>query len=139
MYIHRGATFQRGHGLGNVFRGLFNFFAPMVKSGAKRAIRSGAARAIKKSAKKAIVSQVKRFAGDVLSGENVASSGKKRMKMAKDQIYSAINAEIVRKPRPTSTKRQSKRKSPIKKNKKNKKNKKKNRPSYLTGRKISLI
>ena len=64
-----GARFQRGYGLGSIFKGLFRWAMPHLQQGAKtlgkRALQTGVD-----------------VAQDVLAGENVKTATKKRAKQA---------------------------------------------------------
>ena len=64
-----GARFQRGYGLGSIFKGLFRWAMPHLQQGAKmlgkRALQTGV-----------------QVAQDVLAGENVKTATKKRAKQA---------------------------------------------------------
>ena len=64
-----GARFQRGYGLGSIFKGLFRWAMPHLQQGAKmlgkRALQTGV-----------------QVAQDVLGGENVKTATKKRAKQA---------------------------------------------------------
>ena len=64
-----GARFQRGYGLGSIFRGLFRWAVPLLQQGAKMLGR------------KALQTGVS-VAQDVLAGENVKTATKKRAKQA---------------------------------------------------------
>ena len=61
-----GAQYQRGHGLGSLFGGLFRSAMPLIKRGAvalgKGALKTGV-----------------RIAGDVLSGQNIKTAAKRRV------------------------------------------------------------
>ena len=64
-----GARFQRGYGLGSIFRGLFRWAVPHLQQGAKML------------GKKALQTGVS-VAQDVLAGENLKTATKKRVKQA---------------------------------------------------------
>ena len=64
-----GARFQRGYGLGSIFKGLFRWAMPHLQQGAKML------------GKKALQTGVQ-VAQDVLGGENVKTVTKKRAKQA---------------------------------------------------------
>ena len=64
-----GARFQRGYGLGSIFKGLFRWALPHLQQGAKVL------------GKKALQTDVQ-VAQDVLAGENVKTATKKRAKQA---------------------------------------------------------
>ena len=64
-----GARFQRGYGLGSIFKGLFRWALPHLQQGAKVL------------GKKALQTGVQ-VAQDVLAGENVKTATKKRAKQA---------------------------------------------------------
>ena len=64
-----GARFQRGYGLGSIFKGLFRWAMPHLQQGAKML------------GKKALQTGVD-VAQDVLAGENVKTATKKRAKQA---------------------------------------------------------
>ena len=67
--VFRGRRFQRGHGIGGVLKGLFRSAMPLIKKGAKSlgnlALETGA-----------------QVAKDVMAGENIKSSVKRRGKQA---------------------------------------------------------
>ena len=64
-----GARFQRGYGLGSIFKGLFRWAMPHLQQGAKML------------GKKSLQTGVQ-VAQDVLGGENVKTATKKRAKQA---------------------------------------------------------
>ena len=68
-----GARFQRGYGLGSIFRGLFRWAVPHLQQGAKM---------LGKKALQTGVSVVQ----DVLAGENLKTATKKRAKQARKKI-----------------------------------------------------
>ena len=75
-----GATVQRGHGLGSLFGGLIRSVMPLIKRGAlplkKGALKTGFG-----------------VAGDVLSGQSIKSSAKRRLKeTGKDMISKVLGS-----------------------------------------------
>lgn len=98
MPIYRGSTGQqRGYGLGGLLGGLFRSAIPLLKKGAamagKQALRTGAD-----------------IAQDVLSGENIKTATKKRLKSAGRQMGSRVLTKLqtgrgkgVKKKKPTAT------------------------------------
>ena len=72
-----GGRVQRGHGLGSLFGGLIRSAVPLIKSGAialwKRALKTGL-----------------NVAGDVLSGQSLKNSAKRRVKEAGKDLVSTI-------------------------------------------------
>ena len=68
-----GSRYQRGYGLGSIFKGLFRWAVPCLKQGAK---------ALGKKALKTGVNVVQ----DVLEGENVQAAVTKRGKQANDIV-----------------------------------------------------
>lgn len=73
--VFAGAPMQRGHGLGNVFRGLARVALPLLKKGATRL------------GKQALKTGVK-IAGDALKGKNIKTAVRGRMKEAGRQLLS---------------------------------------------------
>lgn len=73
--VFQGGRYQRGYGLGSIFKGLFRWAVPRLKQGAK---------ALGKKALKTGVNVVQ----DVLEGENVQAAVTKRGKQAIDDIVS---------------------------------------------------
>lgn len=67
--IFAGVPYQRGSGLGSIFRGLFRFLWPAVKN-------------IGKSAGREALQAGAEIASDVLKGENIKRSAKRRGKQA---------------------------------------------------------
>ena len=75
-----GARVQRGHGLGSLFGGLIRSAMPLIKRGAlalgKRALKTGLG-----------------VAGDVLSGQSIKSSAKRRLKeTGKDMVSKMLGS-----------------------------------------------
>ena len=75
------ARFQRGYGLGSIFKGLFRWALPHLQQGAKVL------------GKKALQTGVQ-VAQDVLAGENVKTATKKRAKQALG-LPSQISSQLV--------------------------------------------
>ena len=76
--VYAGSRYQRGHGLGSVFGGLFKAAAPLLKKGAqalgREALKTGL-----------------QIAGDVAKGKNLKQAAKSRVKTAgKNMINKAI-------------------------------------------------
>jgi len=65
--VYRGYVGQRGGGLGSVLGGLFRSAVPLLKSGGKQLLKHGAKAGLK-------------VLDDVMSGQSIASSAKKRAK-----------------------------------------------------------
>ena len=78
--VYRGASFQRGYGLGGTFRRFFNWIIPIVKKHALPAIESGA-----KFVGKTALSSAGDFVKDVASGKNIKEA-------AQDRIETAVSA-----------------------------------------------
>ena len=82
--VFRGTRMQKGHGLGGLFRGLFKSAMPLLKSGMK-----AAAPMLKRGAKtlgKQVLDSGMNLAGDLLDGESIKSSARKRVLEAKNQL-----------------------------------------------------
>ena len=77
----QGKMYQRGHGLGNIFRGIFKFLMPMAKSVAKtvgkQALHTGFD----------IVS-------DTIKGQNIKQAAKQRGREAAGKLLDAVKSNI---------------------------------------------
>ena len=69
--VFRGVKYQRGYGLGGVFRRLFRFIMPMVKEHGLPLLRSVGESAIK---------GVSNLANDAIKGKNFKESAEQRFK-----------------------------------------------------------
>ena len=92
-----GARVQRGHGFGSLFSGLLRSVAPLIKRGAvalgKRALTTGA-----------------QIAGDVVAGQNIKKSAKRRATAAgRDLMQSLLNTPPLPGKRVKRTKRTTRR------------------------------
>lgn len=67
--VFAGASVQRGHGLGNVIRGLFNSVVPIFKT-------------VGKTVGKQALQTGLQIAGDIAGGENLKESAKRRTREA---------------------------------------------------------
>ena len=65
--VYAGGRFQRGHGLGSIFRGLSKAAMPLLKSGAKTLGREA-------------LKTVFNIAGDVVQGKNLKQAATTRLK-----------------------------------------------------------
>jgi hypothetical protein len=81
-YIHQAGTgypvfagrrYQRGHGLGSIFGGLFKAAMPLLKQGAKN---------LKREALKTGLN----IAGDVVQGRNIKQAAKSRLKSTGENL-----------------------------------------------------
>jgi hypothetical protein len=76
-----GARIQRGHGLGSILSGLFRSALPLLKRGAmalgRQALSTGA-----------------QMAGDVLGGESLKASAKRRLKSAGSELLQKAAAHL---------------------------------------------
>ena len=74
-----GSRVQRGHGFGSLLGGLLRTVAPLIKRGAlalgNRALKTGTATQI---------------AGDVLSGQNIRTAAKRRVKIAGNELLQSL-------------------------------------------------
>lgn len=73
LEYYRGASFQRGHGLGGIFRSIFRAAVPLLKSGAK-------------AVGKQLFHSGVGLLNDVSRGENVSTAAKRRAKEAGRQL-----------------------------------------------------
>ena len=102
---YSGAAFQKGHGVGGLFRGLFRMAIPLMKSvGAslgRRAVKAGVA-----------------LAGDALRGRNMKEAVKTRLgQTVMDEIGSRLGKRKSTKPRKPPTKKRRKTTASKKRNK----------------------
>ena len=72
-----GSRVQRGHGFGSLLGGLLRTVAPLIKRGAlalgNRALKTGT-----------------QIAGDVLSGQNIRTAAKRRVKIAGNELLQSL-------------------------------------------------
>ena len=104
-----GIPYQRGNGLGSLFRGLFRVLLPVVKSAGravgKQALRTGA-----------------QIASDLVAGESLKSSVENRGRRGASNLLKKAAAEIkqqgkgigARKEKPVKRKAPTKKKTPVK-------------------------
>lgn len=95
--IHRGLSYQRGTGLGNIFRSLLNIITPLFKSGAKIALKSGKKLATSKTAQSALKSLKKdikkggvNVLANILEGKNVKQGVKQDISKSRENLAKTI-------------------------------------------------
>ena len=81
--------FQRGRGVGGIFRTLMKGIVPVVNYVGKF-LKSPTGRAVKNSVKKAALESGGQFISDVISGKNIKSSLKENSTSARDKIATRI-------------------------------------------------
>ena len=76
-----GSNFQRGHGLGNLFRGLFRMIVPIASAAAKtlgrEAVFTGA-----------------NIAHDVLSGQNIKTAAKRQGRQSASRLVDKVQKKL---------------------------------------------
>lgn len=89
--VFYGAKYQRGHGLGSIFKSFYRWISPIFKTHALPILKEGASvlgqEAIKTAAN---------IANDTLSGKKLEESAIERAKEAVDSISSKANSYIKR-------------------------------------------
>ena len=98
--------FQRGRGVGGIFRTLMRGIVPVVNYVGKF-LKSPVGKAIKSSVKKAAVESGGQFISDVVSGKNVKESLKQNSISARNKVSSRIKllADPTTHPKPKPRKR----------------------------------
>lgn len=81
LAVYRGATVQRGHGIGGFFSSLFKGAMPLLKSGLK-------------TVGKEMLNAGVDIARDALHGKNVKQSAKERMMRSGDNLLGALSAKM---------------------------------------------
>ena len=109
-----GSPYQRGYGLGGVFRNIFKWIMPIVGQHALP---------VAKSVGKELLRTATNIAQDTLDGEEIGTSTKKRLRESIKNISEKIHQGQGLKLKPGLSIKPSKRKSVLYKNKKAKKRK----------------
>lgn len=89
MPVFRGHPFQKGHGLGGVFKRFFRFLLPVLKTHALPAMKKGA-QVIGTEAVKAAAN----IARDTISGNDVKESAKTHLNEAIDTISNHAQSSL---------------------------------------------
>jgi hypothetical protein len=108
--VFNGPAYQRGHGLGNIFGGLIRSAVPLLKQG------------LKAVGKKALQTGVQ-VADDVIGGQSLKDSVKKRAKTAGKELLGSVGSEISNRLQDRKKESRKRPNSSIKKNKKAKRQK----------------
>jgi len=87
--VFHGSKYQRGYGLGNIFRSLFRWIAPVLKTHAIPAFKEGA-----KTIGTEAVRTFANVANDTLEGNRFSDSIKNRSKEAINSLASKAEARI---------------------------------------------
>jgi len=85
-----GSRYQRGAGLGNIFKKFYNWILPIFKTHALPVIKSGA-----KTIGKEAVKTAANFANDAFDGEDLETSIKHRTNEAFTSIANDVRKQIV--------------------------------------------
>ena len=89
--VFAGRRYQRGHGLGSIFDGLFKAAMPLLKKGAKTLGRE-------------VLKTGLDIAGDVVQGRNIKQAAQSRLKSTGQNLFQKA-MDTVGPPRTTSSKR----------------------------------
>ena len=84
-----GATFQRGDGLGGLFKGLARSFVPVVKKGFATVGKQAVKRGLKRVGKQALKTGIETLSDVLMSGENVQSSLTNRAKQNATELINS--------------------------------------------------
>jgi hypothetical protein len=82
----RGATIQKGHGLGSMFKSFYRWILPVVKTHALPLLKDGA-QTVKNEALKTVAN----IANDTLKGKNISDAAKER---AEEAVTSLVEKTI---------------------------------------------
>ena len=85
-----GMRYQRGAGLGNIFKKFYSWILPIFKTHALPAIKSGA-----KTIGKEAIKSVANFANDAFEGQDIESSIKNRTNEAFSSIANDVKKQIL--------------------------------------------
>jgi hypothetical protein len=96
-----GPVYQRGHGIGSLFRGLFRFAMPLIKQGAKAVGRQALQTGIQ-------------VAGDMLENKPVKESVKARLREAGSSLRNKAENKVHQLLTGSGRRRARKRKAPVK-------------------------
>lgn len=75
--VYRGSTFQKGYGLGGVFRRFFSWALPLLKEHGLP---------LAKNLGKEIISNVASIASEAIDGKNVGESAKEKIKSSFEKL-----------------------------------------------------
>jgi len=93
-YVH--PYYNRGAGIGSVLSGLVRSFFPVVSKVARRAVSSNLGRQVMKGVRQSAVKAGLNMVSDVLSGQNMKVSGKRRVKEAARNVGRTTARAIAR-------------------------------------------
>jgi len=82
---YKGVRYQRGYGLGNVFKRFFKWIVPIIKEKAVPVLKD-----VGKKVGKSVISGTTNFARDALDGKDIKESAKTRFEETKNEIKSKI-------------------------------------------------
>lgn len=102
--VFRGATYQRGYGLGGSFRSFFRWLVPIFKEHALPLLKSGAQEVGKKA-----ISSISNIAKDAVNGRNIKEAAGEHLNTAVDNLKEKVNKKL----RGKGIKRRKKRKNTI--------------------------
>jgi len=102
--VFRGASYQRGYGLGGSFRSFFRWLVPIFKEHALPLLKSGAQEVGKEA-----VSSITNIAKDAVNGRNVKEAASEHLSSAMDNLKNKVNKKLSGK----GIKRRKKRKNTI--------------------------
>ena len=82
---YKGVRYQRGYGLGNVFKRFFKWIVPIIKEKAVPVLKD-----VGKKVGESVISGTTNFARDALDGKDIKESAKTRFEETKNEIKSKI-------------------------------------------------
>ena len=82
---YKGVRYQRGYGLGNVFKRFFKWIVPIIKEKAVPVLKD-----VGKKVGESVISGTTKFARDALDGKDIKESAKTRFEETKNEIKSKI-------------------------------------------------
>ena len=104
LNVFRGASYQRGYGLGGSFRSFFRWLVPIFKEHALRLLKSGAQEVGKEA-----VNSITYIAKDAVNGQNIKEAANEHLSSAMDNLKEKVNKKLSGK----GIKRRKKRKNTI--------------------------
>ena len=98
MIIHSGRRIQTGSGIGAIFSGLRRLIPFAMRSG-KQILKSNLTKNIIRGAKKEAKRSLTGLTQDILRGDNVKESAKKRLNQTKRKIINEASQHLLNKPK----------------------------------------
>lgn len=94
MMYYEGRRFQRGHGLGGLFRTIMRVAMPVIKRTAVPLLKRAGKSALKAAGKEMLKTGAD-FAGDLMQGKSLKSSAKARGKQGLQNVLNSTRRAVL--------------------------------------------